>query len=59
MGPGCWDGAKKALEDIEKNIALPNKAKDTKDSSKWTLCLCIAFVFIIVAVLMKLWLNGM
>jgi len=59
MGPGCWDGAKKALEDIEKNIALPNKAKDTKDSSNWKLYLCIAFVFIIVAVLMKLWLNGM
>ena len=59
MGPGCWDGAKKALEDIERNITLPSKAIDTKDSSNWKLCLGVAFAFVIVAVLMKLWLNGM
>ena len=30
MGPGCWDGAKKALEDVPKNIVFPTRTRVVK-----------------------------
>ena len=58
MGPGCWDGGKKALEDIAENIVFPTRTRvvKRKDRSK-KIYLYITLFLVIVAILMKLWLN--
>ena len=58
MGPGCWDGAKKALEDIAENIVFPTRTRVVKNKDRSRkLYLYITLFLVIVAILMKLWLN--
>ena len=58
MGPGCWDGAKKALEDIPKNIVFPTRTRvvKRKDRSRKIYLYIMLFV-VIVAIAIRLWLN--
>ena len=59
VGPGCWDGAKKALEDIPKNIVLPTRTRFVKHENDGRKMYLYIILFVaIVAVLFQMFLNG-
>jgi len=57
MGPGCWDGARKALIDIPKNIAFPTRTRvvTRENTSKKKYLLLFAVLLVIIAVMIRLW----
>ena len=57
MGPGCWDGARKALIDIPKNIAFPTRTRvvTRENTSKKKYLLLFAVLLVIIAVVIRLW----
>jgi len=59
MGPGCWDGAKKAIKDLPMNIEFPTKTRVVKrEEGSRKIYLFVTLIAAIVALLIKLWLNG-
>lgn len=47
MGPGAWDGAKKALEDLPENVIFPTKTRVVPREKRNSLML---FVYVAIAV---------
>ena len=60
MGPECWDGAKKALEDVPKNIVFPTRTRVVKKENDGRRAYLYILLFLtIVAILFKIFLNSM